>query len=68
MEKIQKIINDNDTSLYYTAGRSYGDISAATMFQDLDKLFIGGFLMFVYMEIVLSKFSWIELRVIFCDR
>lgn len=33
------------------------------MFQDMDKVFYGAFIMFVFMQIVLSKFSWIELRV-----
>lgn len=42
---------------------SFGDISAATMFQDMDKLIVGIILMFVYMQVVLSKFSWVELRV-----
>lgn len=42
---------------------SYGDISAAAMFSDIDKLCIGGFVMFIYMQVVLSKFSWVELRV-----
>lgn len=33
------------------------------MFQDMDKLIVGIILMFVYMQVVLSKFSWVELRV-----
>lgn len=55
----------NGTSMFYSAGRSFGDISSATMFQDMDKLILGGVLMFVYMEIVLSKFGWTEIRVKF---
>lgn len=42
---------------------SFGDISSATMFQDMDKLIISGIIMFTYMQIVLSKFSWVEFRV-----
>lgn len=42
---------------------SYGDISSATMFQDMNKIVVGNVLMFVYMVLVLSKFGWIELRV-----
>lgn len=42
---------------------SYGDISSKTMFQDMRKIFFGGFLMFIFMVVVLSKFGWIELRV-----
>lgn len=33
------------------------------MFQDMNKVVIGGALMFVFMVLVLSKFGWIELRV-----
>lgn len=49
--------------VFFVLKFSYGDISSSTLFKDMDKLFYGGFLMFIYMEIVLSKFSWIELRV-----
>lgn len=63
MKQTQKNISASETKMFYNAGRSFGDISSATMFQDMDKLFIGGTLMFIYMEIVLSKFSWTEFRV-----
>lgn len=53
----------NATKMFYSAERSYGDISAATMFQDMDMVFIGAALMFIYMEIVLSRFGWTEFRV-----
>ncbi|XP_053693061.1 patched domain-containing protein 3-like [Sabethes cyaneus] len=53
-----------DVNLFYAAGRSYGDISADSMFKDIDKLLIGGVLMFVYMQLVLSRFSWTEFRII----
>lgn len=33
------------------------------MFKDMDKLIYGGIVMFVYMQLVLSKFSWTEFRV-----
>lgn len=33
------------------------------MFQDMNKVVIGGALMFFFMVLVLSKFGWIELRV-----
>lgn len=49
--------------LYYAAGRSYGDISADSMFKDIDKLVFGGVIMFIYMQLVLSKFSWTEFRI-----
>lgn len=44
---------------------SYGDISAEAMFSDMDKLAVGVIIMFIYMQIVLSKFSWTEIRVSF---
>ncbi|GLH10958.1 NPC intracellular cholesterol transporter 1 homolog 1b [Gryllus bimaculatus] len=48
--------------VYYEAGRSYGDISAAAMFQDMDKLAIGIVLMFVYVQVILSNFNMVEFR------
>ncbi|KAL0109067.1 hypothetical protein PUN28_014278 [Cardiocondyla obscurior] len=60
--------NDSDVNdsmaLYYEAGRSFGDITAISMFQDMDKLIIGIFLMFLYVLMILSKQSWVEWR--FC--
>lgn len=51
--------------VYYSAGRSFGDISSATLFQDMDKVFVGAALMMVYMQLVLSRFGWTEVRLIF---
>lgn len=62
MQRLKTELETDDVKIYYSAGRSYGDISAKTLFQDLDKLFIGVFLMMIYMILVLSKFSWIEIR------
>jgi hypothetical protein len=42
---------------------SFSDISAAAMFQDVDKLVIGIFLMFMLIQIVVSKFNMVEFRV-----
>jgi hypothetical protein len=42
---------------------SFADISAGTMFQDVDKLIIGIFMMFVFIQIVISKFNMVEFRV-----
>ncbi|XP_062553950.1 patched domain-containing protein 3-like [Armigeres subalbatus] len=64
LEEIHENFSDNETQLFYAAGRSYGDISADSMFKDIDKLMIGGVVMFIYMQLVLSKFSWTEFRVI----
>lgn len=45
---------------------SFGDVSGATMYQDMDKLGVGIFLMVVYVIMVLSRFNWLELRVSLC--
>jgi hypothetical protein len=42
---------------------SFADISNSAMFQDIEKLLMGGFLMFVYIQLQLSKCNWVELRV-----
>lgn len=63
VEDLRKQLEDDDFKIFYNAGRSYGDISAAAMFQDMKKLFLGGVLMFALMQAVLSKFSWIEFRI-----
>lgn len=62
MQRLKSELETDEIKIYYSAGRSYGDISSKTLFQDLDKLFVGVFLMMVYMILVLSKFSWIEIR------
>lgn len=62
MQRLKHELETDDIKIYYSAGRSYGDISSKTLFQDMDKLFIGVFLMMFYMMLVLSKFSWTELR------
>lgn len=63
--KLQNEKNNNNGSLefYYEAGRSYGDLSGSTMFQDIDKLVLGVLLMFLYILAILSKYNWVELRV-----
>lgn len=58
-------VNEIATFQYFHFRISYGDISSATMFQDMNKVIMGGALMFIFMVLVLSKFGWIELRV--CD-
>uniref|UniRef100_A0A336MF82 CSON014056 protein n=1 Tax=Culicoides sonorensis TaxID=179676 RepID=A0A336MF82_CULSO len=66
ISKLKKTLETNSTDnfkLFYSAGRSYGDISNETMFEDLDKLAFGIILMFIYMQLVLSRFSWTEIRI-----
>lgn len=38
------------------------------MFQDMNKIIVGGALMFVFMILVLSKFGWVEMRVRLFER
>jgi hypothetical protein len=42
---------------------SFADISAAAMFQDIDKLVIGIVMMFIYIQLIVSKFNLVEYRV-----
>lgn len=42
---------------------SFADISAAAMFQDIDKLIIGIVMMFIYIQLIVSKFNLVECRV-----
>lgn len=37
------------------------------MFQDMNKIVMGSALMFMFMILVLSKFGWVELRVLLCS-
>ncbi|XP_031621793.1 patched domain-containing protein 3-like [Contarinia nasturtii] len=67
MHTLKENLSDNETNIYYSAGRSYGDISSATMFQDINKIMFGSALMFIFMILVLSKFGWIELRILLCS-
>jgi Niemann-Pick C1 protein len=62
MKRLKEELETDDIKIYYGAGRSYGDISSKTMFQDMDKLILGVFLMMIYMVLVLSKYNWQELR------
>lgn len=50
-------------ALYYEAGRSFGDISQDSIFHDVGKLVIGVIIMSVYVQLILSKFNWVEWRV-----
>ncbi|EFN85001.1 Niemann-Pick C1 protein [Harpegnathos saltator] len=62
---LQNEKNENTSLMfYYEAGRSFGDISGTSMFQDIDKLIVGILLMFLYVLTILSKSNWVELR--FC--
>ncbi|KAL7023845.1 hypothetical protein ACKWTF_012813 [Chironomus riparius] len=62
MGKLKREFETEDIKIYYAAGRSYGDISEKTLFQDISKVIFGTFLMTIYMVFILSKYSWVELR------
>lgn len=52
-------------SLFYEGGRSFSDISAKSIFQDIEKLVIGILLMFIFVQLVLpNKFNRVEMKVI----
>ncbi|XP_063995288.1 NPC intracellular cholesterol transporter 1-like [Diachasmimorpha longicaudata] len=61
--KDQNPFNRN-IELFYRAGRSFGDVSSSTMFQDVTKLIIGIICMTLYVQFILSRFNWVEYR--FC--
>lgn len=50
-------------SIYYEAGRSFGDISQDSIFHDVEKLVAGIIIMSIYVQVILSKFNWVEWRV-----
>ncbi|XP_014230059.1 protein patched homolog 3-like [Trichogramma pretiosum] len=54
--------SDSNYSLYYEAGRSFGDISQDSIFHDAEKLAAGIILMSLYVQVVLSRFNWVEWR------
>ena len=55
--------NEQTLKLWYQAGRSWSDISASTMFEDSGKLMCGIVLMSIYVQVLLSRFNWVEWRV-----
>lgn len=56
--------NSSTFKVYYEAGRSFGDVSGQAMFQEIDKLFMGIVLMFFYIVYGLSRFNWLEIKLI----
>ncbi|XP_049870407.1 NPC intracellular cholesterol transporter 1-like [Pectinophora gossypiella] len=54
--------NASEIKIYYEAGRSFGDVSGQAMFQEMDKLFVGVALMFLYILYALSRFNWLEIK------
>ncbi|KAL1497076.1 hypothetical protein ABEB36_008097 [Hypothenemus hampei] len=62
--KIAENISSKMDNFYYFAGRSFGDISNNSLFQDFNKLFLGVVIMTIYVQFVISKFNWLEARVV----
>ncbi|XP_075971511.1 patched domain-containing protein 3-like [Anticarsia gemmatalis] len=54
--------NLSGLEVFYEAGRSFADISGQAMFDELDKLFLGIMLMFIYIQFALSRFNWLQIR------
>ncbi|CAG9837321.1 unnamed protein product [Diabrotica balteata] len=50
--------------MFYYAGRSFGDISNAALFQDMDLIVFGVTIMILYVQLVISKFNFVEMRII----
>lgn len=64
LEIAENISNQEDNNFYYYSGRSFGDISNQSLFQDMDKLCIGVAIMVIYVQLVISKYNWLEARVV----
>ncbi|XP_066250245.1 patched domain-containing protein 3-like [Euwallacea similis] len=62
--KIAEDISKSFEGIYYFSGRSFGDISNSATFKDMDKLCIGVAIMVVYVQFVISKFNWLEARLV----
>lgn len=63
LETMRSLSSDlSSVDLFYEAGRSFADISGKAMFDDLDKLFLGILLMFLYIQFALTRFNWLQIR------
>lgn len=60
--KFAQSLSTNNVKVFYQAGRSFADISGESMFQEVDKLFIGIVMMFCYVLVAVSRFNWLEIR------
>ncbi|KAF5282163.1 hypothetical protein FQR65_LT02860 [Abscondita terminalis] len=61
LENISK--SEKEIGIFYNAARSFGDITAVTMFQDIDMLVVGVGVMIFYVQFVISKFNCVEARI-----
>uniref|UniRef100_A0A1Y1L8L7 SSD domain-containing protein n=1 Tax=Photinus pyralis TaxID=7054 RepID=A0A1Y1L8L7_PHOPY len=56
--------NGTELGIYYSAARSFGDLTAESMFQDMDILVVGVAIMIFYVQFVISKFNCVEARIV----
>ncbi|KAJ8669003.1 hypothetical protein QAD02_000262 [Eretmocerus hayati] len=61
-ENLRNYETDEGYAIYYEAGRSFGDISQESIFHDVEKIVIGVFMMSIYVQVILSRFNWVEWR------
>jgi putative effector of murein hydrolase LrgA (UPF0299 family) len=63
MAELVEKFTDNSTIIYYSASRSTSDTNIEQLHTAVGRMIIGNILMFVYLQLVLSRVSWVELRV-----
>jgi Niemann-Pick C1 protein len=63
MAELKSLLDNEDFTVYYSAARSHADAGKAMVLGERNKQIIGCVLMFIYMQLVLSKLSWVEARV-----
>jgi hypothetical protein len=62
LEKFKEKYDDNDLTMSYGLGRTYGDTSSKSMFDDITKVIFGVLITIFYVVFVTSKYGWVELR------
>ncbi|XP_058448637.1 protein patched homolog 1-like [Malaya genurostris] len=64
MQNLSDAFENATFRIDYASARSFNDMTSKASLQGFDMVHVGCVLMFVYMQLVLSKFSWIEIRVL----
>lgn len=62
MSNMQKNMTTEEFKIFYQAYRSYGDLTTDITYQEIEKYIAGVILMFVYLQFVISKYSWVQFR------
>jgi Niemann-Pick C1 protein len=65
MADLKMLLDDEETKIYYSAASSQSDARVFIQSSEVNKELLGFLLMFVYMQLVLSRVSWVEARVSF---